>query len=253
MSAFLALIAGQPRQKFDPGAVVLQQGGASDHLLVLIEGEVEVLRDEIRLIKVATPGALFGEMSILLNCPLTATVRALRPSTFALIAQPREFLASSTAASLHMAEEVIEIFAKHNIMLVGLPPATTHKMQPLDVGYIQNVKAMMRNMSGKKKLLFCEGNLALLWFFCHAELVARRAAEGKSILQGAFKKAGLVPLASLASWPKADFTATTPRSASPRGRCATSRSTRRARAAWPCATPTCCRPLRRGRRVPRTC
>ena len=57
-------------------------------------------------------------------------------------------------ASLHMAEEVIEIFAKHNIMLVGLPPATTHKMQPLDVGYIQNVKAMMRNMSGKKKLLF---------------------------------------------------------------------------------------------------
>ena len=104
MSEFLALIAGQPQQKFESGVAVLQQGGASDHLLVLIDGEVEVLRDEIRIVKVATPGALFGEMSILLNCPLTATVRTLRPCTFALIAQPREFLASSTAASLHMAE-----------------------------------------------------------------------------------------------------------------------------------------------------
>jgi CRP/FNR family cyclic AMP-dependent transcriptional regulator len=104
VSAFLDLIAGQPTQKLETGAIALEQGGASDHLLVLIEGEVEVLRDDIRIVKVATPGALFGEMSILLNCPLTATVRTLRPSVFAVISQPREFLTSSSAASLQVAE-----------------------------------------------------------------------------------------------------------------------------------------------------
>ena len=104
MSTFLKLIAGQPTEKFDAGIVVLQQGGASDHLLVLIEGEVEVLRDDIRIVKVSAVGAMFGEMSILLNCPLTATVRTLKPSTFAVIAKPRDFLASSTGASLQVAE-----------------------------------------------------------------------------------------------------------------------------------------------------
>jgi len=104
MSALLPLIAGQPAQKFEAGAVVLQQGGASDHLLVLIEGEVEVLRDDIRVAKAGTPGAIFGEMSVLLNCPLTATVRTMRPSSFAVIPRPREFLASSSAAALQVAE-----------------------------------------------------------------------------------------------------------------------------------------------------
>lgn len=104
MSGFLNLIDGQPVQNFETGAVILQQGGASDHLLVLIKGEVEVLRDDIQVAKAATPGALFGEMSVLLNCPLTATVRTLRPSSFAVITNPRQFLASSTEASLKVAE-----------------------------------------------------------------------------------------------------------------------------------------------------
>jgi len=38
-----------------------------------------------------------------LNCPHTATVRALKPSKFALIENPRQFLASSSDASLHVA------------------------------------------------------------------------------------------------------------------------------------------------------
>ena len=100
----LQLIAGHKVQNFAPGQVVLEQGGASGRLLVLIAGEVEILRDDVRVAKAATPGAVFGEMSVLLESPFTATVRALQPSSFAVIDEPQQFLGASAAASFHVAK-----------------------------------------------------------------------------------------------------------------------------------------------------
>jgi CRP-like cAMP-binding protein len=104
VSAILQSVAGFPRRKFAAGEVALPQGGQSTQLLVLTDGEVEVLRDNVRVARAATPGAMFGEMSVLLNCPYTATVRTLRESTFAVVDQPRQFLASSSGVSLYVAE-----------------------------------------------------------------------------------------------------------------------------------------------------
>jgi len=81
----------------------MAQGSPVGPLLVLIEGEVEILRDNIRVAKTAQAGAVFGEMSILLHCPHTASVRALKPSRLAVIENPKEFLSGSTVASLHVA------------------------------------------------------------------------------------------------------------------------------------------------------
>jgi CRP/FNR family transcriptional regulator, cyclic AMP receptor protein len=103
VSAMLQLIAGHKVQNFAPGDVVLEQGGVSGHLLVLIEGEIEVLRDNVRVARASTPGAVFGEMSVLLGSPFTATVRALKPSSFAIIENPRQFLGASADASFHVA------------------------------------------------------------------------------------------------------------------------------------------------------
>ena len=81
----------------------MAQDSATGPLLVLVEGEVEILRDNVRVAKTAQAGAVFGEMSVLLGCAHTATVRALRPSRFAIIEEPRQFLTSSAAASFHVA------------------------------------------------------------------------------------------------------------------------------------------------------
>ena len=103
MADFLELVRWLDTRSFAPGEVVMEQDSATGPLLVLVEGEVEILRDNVRVAKTAQAGAVFGEMSVLLGCAHTATVRALRPSRFAIIEDPRQFLTSSAAASFHVA------------------------------------------------------------------------------------------------------------------------------------------------------
>lgn len=103
MTDFLELVRGFNNRNYAPSEIVMEQDSAAGPLLVLIEGEVEILRDDVRVAKTAQAGAVFGEMSVLLGCAHTATVRALKPSRFAVIEDPQQFLNSSADASLHVA------------------------------------------------------------------------------------------------------------------------------------------------------
>jgi CRP-like cAMP-binding protein len=104
MSGILDLVGNLEVRKFDTDEIILRQGDHSGIMLAMIEGQVEVLRDGIRVARTSQPGVVFGEMSVLLGGPHTATVRALAPSSFALIENPREFLNNSAQASLFLAE-----------------------------------------------------------------------------------------------------------------------------------------------------
>jgi CRP/FNR family transcriptional regulator, cyclic AMP receptor protein len=120
VSAILQLVAGHKVQDFEPGDVVMEQGSASGRLLVLLKGEVEILRDNVRVGKASEPGAVFGEMSVLLDSVYTATVRALKPGSFAIIENPREFLGSSAEASLHVAKLLAQRLDALNHYLVDV-------------------------------------------------------------------------------------------------------------------------------------
>jgi CRP/FNR family cyclic AMP-dependent transcriptional regulator len=103
MKSFLELVSGQPVRTFAAGEIALQQDEPSQQVLVLLEGEVEVLRDEQRVARASEPGAVFGEMAMLLGGICTASVRCLTPARFAVIDHPMDFFAASPAASLHIA------------------------------------------------------------------------------------------------------------------------------------------------------
>lgn len=103
MSNILDLVAACPRRDVEAGGVILAQGQGGGQLLILVTGEVEVLRDDVRVARTAEPGAVFGEMSSLLASPCTASVRALKPSSFAVVENAQTFLSSSPEASLHVA------------------------------------------------------------------------------------------------------------------------------------------------------
>ena len=76
-----------------PGQVLVRQGQVGSEFVVLVDGEVEVVRmDEDGVSTIATLGSgdFVGEMALLANDPRTASVVAKTPVT-ALVANPREF------------------------------------------------------------------------------------------------------------------------------------------------------------------
>lgn len=64
---------------YPPGSVLIPQGGQLGTLFVLRTGQVEIERDGTVLSSIGKAGAVFGEMSILLGTPHSATVRAITP------------------------------------------------------------------------------------------------------------------------------------------------------------------------------
>jgi CRP/FNR family cyclic AMP-dependent transcriptional regulator len=60
-----------------PGMSLIEQGGKTGQLYVLKEGQLEVVRDGKHVSTIKTPGAVVGEMSVLLDTPQSATVRAI--------------------------------------------------------------------------------------------------------------------------------------------------------------------------------
>ena len=94
MANLLDYCQGLPQTRFAPGDVLLEQGTVAGMLYVLVEGAVEIVKGDVQITTVSEPGALFGEMSVLLGVPHTATVRALRDSLCYVAHEPLRFLRS---------------------------------------------------------------------------------------------------------------------------------------------------------------
>ena len=70
-------MAALPLATFRPNETVLSAGSKTGRLLILKEGAVVIVEDGIEIAKVTEPGAVFGEVSALLDTPHTADVRAI--------------------------------------------------------------------------------------------------------------------------------------------------------------------------------
>src|SRR6516162_6647528 len=71
-----------PLATYQAGENVLTAGSRTGRLLILKKGAVVVVKGTIEIAKVAEPGAVFGELSALLDQPHSADVRALETSQF---------------------------------------------------------------------------------------------------------------------------------------------------------------------------
>jgi len=105
MREVLELCAGLPRRTLRDGEALIDEGTPSTGALyVLVEGELEIVKQgDIQITTVSEPGALFGEISLLLGIPHTASVRALGPAAVLVAADGNAFLASSPALGLALA------------------------------------------------------------------------------------------------------------------------------------------------------
>jgi uncharacterized protein YhbP (UPF0306 family) len=83
------------------GDVVVRQGGPADKFFIVVDGELEVLRDEDgqeRRLASLGPGQLFGEISIMRDAPRASTLRATQAAR--LLAMERDTFRSLVAQSL---------------------------------------------------------------------------------------------------------------------------------------------------------
>jgi len=74
-----------PLVTYQAGENVLTTGSRTGRLLILKKGAVAVVKESIEIAKVAEPGAVFGELSALLEQPHAADVRALETSQFHVV------------------------------------------------------------------------------------------------------------------------------------------------------------------------
>lgn len=102
MRAILAYCEGLPIARFAAGEVLIAEGPASDRMLILISGEVEVLSGQTQVAEISEPGAIFGEMAALLGGTHTATVKAMAPTEMYLIENAKNVLKTRPEVSYHV-------------------------------------------------------------------------------------------------------------------------------------------------------
>ncbi len=100
MADLLTLSADFPIESVAAGEVLITEGVRPSRMLVLVSGAVIVEHDGVAFARIDRPGSVFGEMSVVLERPATATVRAVEDLQVHVIADPLEFLTAQPGAAL---------------------------------------------------------------------------------------------------------------------------------------------------------
>ena len=133
MADILDYCEGLAKISFKPGQVMLPENERLGRLYVLVEGQVEVIRERTAVTLVDEPGSIFGEMAVLLDMPHSATVKALSAVTAYEIPDALTFLDKRPEFSLHIATMLARRLYYTTSYLVDLQQQASGKRQDLDL------------------------------------------------------------------------------------------------------------------------
>ncbi len=133
MSDILDYCKSLSKVSFKSGKVMLPEGERLGKLLVLVEGQVEVIRERTQVTHVDEPGSIFGEMAVLLDMPHSATVKALSDVIAYEIPDALTFLDGHPEFSLHIATMLARRLYYTTSYLVDLQQQASGKRQDLDL------------------------------------------------------------------------------------------------------------------------
>jgi CRP/FNR family cyclic AMP-dependent transcriptional regulator len=133
MTDILDYCEGQPVVHFESGETMIPEGTRLGKLFVLIEGQIEVIRKDTQVSHVDEPGSLLGEMSVLLDMPHSATVKALSPVDAYVIEDAMSFLESRSEVAIHLATLLARRLYYTTTYLVDLQQQVEGRRHDLDV------------------------------------------------------------------------------------------------------------------------
>jgi CRP-like cAMP-binding protein len=119
IAVFQKSLAALPIAAYQPGETVLTAGSKTGLLLMLKKGAVAIVKGGIEMAKVTEPGAVFGELSALLDQPHTADVRALETTQF-YVANANALLVRNPVALLYVAAVLARRLDAANRTLIEL-------------------------------------------------------------------------------------------------------------------------------------
>ncbi|MEJ8814203.1 Crp/Fnr family transcriptional regulator [Variovorax ureilyticus] len=108
MDELLHHTAGLPEITLTPGDTVVREGEAGGALWVLVSGVLEVSKAGTAINSISKPGAAIGEISLLLDSPISATVVAGTTCILRHASDGRAFLMSDPAVMRAVARGLAE-------------------------------------------------------------------------------------------------------------------------------------------------
>ena len=104
MERILEFCGAMETVSFAAGEVIFTEGERTGLLYILISGGVEVIKGESPITVIREPGAIFGELSILLDQPHPASVEAVEETTCYVTRGGKDFLEQHPKIALAVAE-----------------------------------------------------------------------------------------------------------------------------------------------------
>jgi CRP-like cAMP-binding protein len=133
MADILDYCEGHEARSFKPGEMLIREGGQEGKLYVLREGQVEVLRKDTQVSYIDEPGSIFGEMSVLLDMPYSATVKALSDVKAYVIDDAIKFFESRPEIAIYVASLLARRLYYTTSYLVDLQQQAAGKREDLDL------------------------------------------------------------------------------------------------------------------------
>ena len=118
-AVFQNSLSGLPLVTYQPGETVIVDGSRTGRLLFLRKGTVAILKEGTEIARVADPGAVLGELSVLLDQPHSVDVCALETSQFH-VANATTLLAQNPIAILYVATTLAHRLHGANHALIEL-------------------------------------------------------------------------------------------------------------------------------------
>lgn len=102
--------------------IIFNEGDTSREMYILMQGKVEILKNNTRIAIVEGEGSYLGELSTLLGVPRTATVRTMSQCTFIIVGGDKvmDFFDASPVLALKLARILADRLAKMNVGYVKL-------------------------------------------------------------------------------------------------------------------------------------